>query len=155
MNDIFMQCLVTYRRILCVVKVVPAVFRGCRLSLAWLRSCLYVFKVKVDWLRVVSPQNKSTSVTHREFVVLTAKYLSNCSPCIANYQCVKSYVMLHRKLTLSVAMVKCLSFNMKTPNFLRELKYQLQNFCQSKLTIFGVFFQQIRKVGSGKTKRKQ
>lgn len=29
---------------------------------------------------------------------------------------------------------------MKTPNFLRELKYQLQNFCQSKLTIFGVFF---------------
>lgn len=63
--------------------------------------------------------------------------------------------MLHRKLTLSVAMVKCLSFNMKTPNFLRELKYQLQNFSQSKLTIFGVFFQQIRKVGSGKTKRKQ
>lgn len=47
--------------------------------------------------------------------------------------------MLHRKLTLSVAMVKCLSFNMKTPNFLRELKYQLQNFSQSKLTIFGVF----------------
>ena len=44
---------------------------------------------------------------------------------------------------------------MKTPNFLRELKYQLQNFYQSKLTIFGVFFQQIRKVGSGKTKRKQ